>query len=162
MAQLPIFTADLNDPIWAEFIRHTPFTGCLWNSEVFPFVVDRVPRQAGHVYPRGDPLDPRNEALCDVLLYQFVFMRTDITEAIQWCEWQYQVSLADVAVTMKLVYRMHHILDGLFGHNREDSYGPRIHDLIQMIMMDEVEREATIISLRERIYQESMELQRPG
>ncbi|KAK2772646.1 hypothetical protein FQN52_007714 [Onygenales sp. PD_12] len=151
MNQCPDFTAEIKDEKWQEFIKNNPHLS-LWteDSYVFPFKINRKPREPTY----GDTFDAKKEELCDVLLYKFACLGQDLKGAIEECEKLYEKSLVDETPISKLLCRMRHILDGLFGDSREDSYGPRIHDWIQGKVADETAKSRAIIELRKTMYRE--------
>ncbi|OJD11848.1 hypothetical protein AJ78_07461 [Emergomyces pasteurianus Ep9510] len=166
MAFAPEFTAARHDPLWNDFM-----TNCVGSliggpdNDIFPYVIIRHGKTAeGPGLERcRTPVDPNIDNLSDAALYLLAFEGHDVRQMMDICAKLYGNGDGEKANKILCSFsrsmfclRMCHILDGLYGDNKSDSYGPRIHDLISKLR-EEGKIDENIVRIRRLVYELSPE-----
>ncbi|KGY14945.1 hypothetical protein PABG_12223 [Paracoccidioides brasiliensis Pb03] len=105
---------------------------------MFPAIIVREGQTAAGPSPKncaGD-VDPRTDTLSDAALSLFAFKGYRIEETIDSCvelhgdgdKRKTNQIMSDFS-SLTLCYRMRHVLEGLSGTDRSQSYGPRMRDV---------------------------------
>ncbi|PGH34544.1 hypothetical protein GX50_02627 [[Emmonsia] crescens] len=162
MAFVPNFTAAADDQLWRYFM-----TNCGGNliggpdNEIFPFIITRYGKTAegpGLAHCRT-PIDPSFDNLSDAVLYLLAFEEHDVWKVMDKCAKLYGDGDAEKENNIHVGFsrsmfclRMCHVLDGLYGADKSDSYGPRIRDVISTLR-GEGRIDENIIRIRKLIFE---------
>ncbi|OAX83633.1 hypothetical protein ACJ72_02002 [Emergomyces africanus] len=166
MAHIPAFTAARHDPLWNYFM-----VSCGGNliggpdNEMFPYIIIRHGKTAegpglAHCSAR---IDPSIDTLSDAALYLLAFEGLDVRGMMNICAKLYGDGNGEKENKIHCSFsrsmfclRMCHVLDGLYGEDKSDSYGPRIRDLIRKLR-EEGKVDENIIRIRKLVYELSPE-----